>query len=538
MNFHLATAETRKPTFYDLCAWCVISVSLICQVARYVQNRGLRYDECRMALNLVERDFLGLTRPLSYEQAAPIGFLWIEKLLILAAGDHEYVLRLFPLLAGLATPIVLWLAVRQAEGPRFAAITTFLLSFNFHILLYSGELKQYAVDVAVSALLLALCLWALRSNLTSQRMIAISLACAAALWISHPAVFVIGGVWTAVAGKALFSRSSPEAGACLSRHVAIESLAIGTCIIGASFLTNYRIAIAPVLAQGWTTSWWHDSFSPFPPTRAEHLAWYLLAFADMLLSERAGGLLGLCLAGPYFTGLFSLVRTRPWLAAALAIPSLLALIASALGRFGFSDRQILFLQPFVVFLVAEGIDVLFSARLNRNPRLRVVALFAAMACCVVVPVIRLSRGELNHWNRLETRPVLETLSVRLAPHDVIYVTQSLSYPFFFYSRFYSSLDGMRLVNWTDLFAPTLEGRIAHEGNDPTGYEQELDEALVKSPNARRVWVLSAQKTWIDGGDVRSSIRTALEKRGDVEQFDADGVTAFLVTMTEDSMENM
>ena len=42
-----------------------------------------------------------LTQLLDYHQAAPIGFLFIEKLSILVFGNHDYIMRLFPLLAGI-----------------------------------------------------------------------------------------------------------------------------------------------------------------------------------------------------------------------------------------------------------------------------------------------------------------------------------------------------------------------------------------------------------------------------------------------------
>ena len=46
--------------------------------------------------NLLDRDYLGLTRPLRNNQVAPLGFLWIERTSLLLFGFKEWTLRLAP----------------------------------------------------------------------------------------------------------------------------------------------------------------------------------------------------------------------------------------------------------------------------------------------------------------------------------------------------------------------------------------------------------------------------------------------------------
>ena len=81
--------------------WGVILIGIVLRLRQYLLNRSLWSDEASLAVNLVTRSFGELTQLLDYHQAAPIGFLFIEKLFIIIFGNHDYVMRLFPLFAGI-----------------------------------------------------------------------------------------------------------------------------------------------------------------------------------------------------------------------------------------------------------------------------------------------------------------------------------------------------------------------------------------------------------------------------------------------------
>ena len=76
--------------------WLLVAVGIILRIRQYLANRSLWGDETSLAVNIVSRSFIGLTEPLGFHQAAPVGFLFIEKILILLFGNTEYILRLFP----------------------------------------------------------------------------------------------------------------------------------------------------------------------------------------------------------------------------------------------------------------------------------------------------------------------------------------------------------------------------------------------------------------------------------------------------------
>src|ERR1700722_9171530 len=58
-------------------------------------------DEARLALNLLDRDYSGLTRQLDNYQVAPVLFLWIERFAVVTIGTQDWALRLVPFLAAI-----------------------------------------------------------------------------------------------------------------------------------------------------------------------------------------------------------------------------------------------------------------------------------------------------------------------------------------------------------------------------------------------------------------------------------------------------
>ncbi len=97
--------------------WLLILLAILLRARQYFFNRSLWLDEALLAVNIVYRDFAGLLKPLENNQSAPLGFLYAEKLAITLFGNHDYILRLIPFLASLASIwLMAWLARRVFPG--------------------------------------------------------------------------------------------------------------------------------------------------------------------------------------------------------------------------------------------------------------------------------------------------------------------------------------------------------------------------------------------------------------------------------------
>jgi len=87
-------------------------------------------DEASLALNIVNRTFSELTIPLDYNQGAPIGFLFIEKFIILILGNKDYILRLFPIISGMLSVYLIYLIAKKFRKIRHVCRFT-VFDFRF-----------------------------------------------------------------------------------------------------------------------------------------------------------------------------------------------------------------------------------------------------------------------------------------------------------------------------------------------------------------------------------------------------------------------
>src|SRR2546421_12493290 len=86
----------------------LLLLGVACRLHSYLLAFPIWGDEATVALNVVARDFLGLAGELDHDQIAPLLFLWAEKAICLVLGTQTMLLRLVPLLAGLAGLVLFW----------------------------------------------------------------------------------------------------------------------------------------------------------------------------------------------------------------------------------------------------------------------------------------------------------------------------------------------------------------------------------------------------------------------------------------------
>jgi uncharacterized membrane protein len=164
------------------------------RVRQYLTGRSLWSDEAMLALNIVNRDFAGMFKPLDYDQGSPIGFLLVEKIFSAILGESEFALRLFPLIVGLISLWLFYLLLKQITS-GFGLLTALaLFAFNPRLIYYSSEVKQYILDMAVTISLLLLAAPVFGTSPRKKDFIRLAIGGLIALWFSHPATFVLAGI--------------------------------------------------------------------------------------------------------------------------------------------------------------------------------------------------------------------------------------------------------------------------------------------------------------------------------------------------------
>ena len=183
---------------YRLSVVILVALGIALRVREYASDRSLWLDESLLALNVLDRPLAQLFGHLSFNQAAPPGFLLVERASVALLGPSEYALRLFPLLCGIAS---LPLFVRFAQSllrPPGALVALALFAVGDGLIYYSTEVKQYSVDVAASLLVYVAALSLRSPRLPRRRQAAWIVAGFVALSVSYAAAFMVAAVLIAM----------------------------------------------------------------------------------------------------------------------------------------------------------------------------------------------------------------------------------------------------------------------------------------------------------------------------------------------------
>ena len=407
-------AERRSSSIEPRWVWAgawvealiIILIGSVLRLRQYAANRSLWLDEAMLSLNLTRRSFSGLLLPLDDNQGAPIGFLLIVKSTLLGLGTSEYVLRLVPLLSGLASLPLFYGVSRRLTGKTAAAIGTLLLALADPLIYYSSEVKQYASDVLMTLMVLGAV--PLSNEWRPGHLMRLAAVGTFGLWFSHPLIFVLGGIWIALMVWALpGSRAQRPSG----RLAVLAVVAIGVAV----FLLEERFFLRAMRSNLTLGEYWKHAFLPFPPRSAVEMRAWINAFFSMF-SETIGvsttGLAGVA----FVVGTVVLWRRDARAIGCLVFPLALTAAASAVGQYPFSGRLLLFCAPLIVIPVATGVAHILEAVGDRQ-----LVGGAFLAFLLLDPA----------WNAValmryprqveELRPVVQDLADRARQGDVLYI---------------------------------------------------------------------------------------------------------------------
>ena len=424
----------------------------------YGTGRSLWFDEALLALNLVKRSFLDLLKPLDNNQGAPIGFLILQKVVISLLGNRDYVLRLIPLLAGLVSVPLMYLVAKQYGGQFYSLVALGLFAVSPRVIYYSSELKQYSTDVLVALLLLFVVPRCLDDKPKPHAFLALGIAGSLAIWLSHPSLFLLAGIILAL-GSAFAVRTDSHR----------LFLLIG---LGAAWAINlglvYFVNLRNLGSNNGLLGYWSGSFAPVPPW--SDFRWYYQALLDML-KDPATLPVNALTAGSLILGVFSLAYRKWELMLVLVAPFLLTLIASALRRYPFSGRLLLFLVPLLLLLLAEGVQRVWMVLRRVNKPIAGLVTASLIAYFLYGPMATAFKDLQSPPLGEHIKPVMSYISENRLSGDLIYLYYAAEPAFRFYAPLYGFDRGDHVVGITSRRAP----------------DRYLDDIEKKVKGSERIW---------------------------------------------------
>jgi hypothetical protein len=425
-----AAAARPWPKEAVIVAWLLIAAGALFRIRWYFHWRSLWLDELFLAHSILHRGFGQLLfKPLDYWQAAPVGFLALERLCVDLLGHGEKALRLPSLLGGLASLPLFYYLTRRLMSLRGTLLALVMFASISPLVHYSAELKPYSTDVAVglAIMLCGVAAW----ERSARKLLILTVVGAAGLMFSFPAAFVLGG--TAVAVIARRWTDAKKDG----RSAAAAAGAVIPCIVvwGAVEWCNvhfflHTLVYGPVhqgLVRDWMTL---GGFPPWLPNRAAHWVW--VAFHNIMASWEAMYLgapdLGMFMA--VIGGLALLLGRKRAVGLLIVTPLMLAVVGAFRRQYPLADRLALYLVPLLTMLVAEGIDQVWG----NNDWRRSMAGGLAAIMLISSPIAQ--SGYEFRWpsGREETKQVYQWLQRQWRPGDLLVLSHMAEQSYNFYGQ--------------------------------------------------------------------------------------------------------
>ena len=405
-------------------AWFLVLLGILVRTVQYLSNRSLWGDEVNLALNIIDRSYLELTQTLDYNQAAPLGFLWLEKLATQLFGNSEYALRLLPFIASLISLGVFYRLTRLYSSSLGGVIAIALFACGRYTLYFATELKPYSSDVAIALILFWLLGRVHHRMLGVKKIIGLAILGSLTVWLSYPSVFMLAGLeaWNLTASSKRWYK------------IIINRIGIYLTWI-VSFSLFYFVTIADTLTNEDLSSSWSARY----PDSFGDILWLFDALGRFFYHPM--GFLGITDGIGIFAfivGCVAWYRRDRRIFIALTAPFIVTIFAAYLRQYPFRDRLVLFLAPLGMLIVAEGIALLLTQLKKINLAngyrcwlfglLGIVCLYG-----LTVPAISRASNFIIHPEvKHEVRPVVEYVAAQYQPGDKIYVDAGAVQAFAYY----------------------------------------------------------------------------------------------------------
>jgi hypothetical protein len=512
------SSRLLRPHIAAIVSYTLIGVGIGLRLTEFLGNRSLSRDETLLALNVTDRSWPALLRPLDFNQGAPIGFLAVQKFVTEIFGPSDQSLRLFPLVAALGSVVMFFFLAREMVTPAAVPIAVGLFAVIDPLLQYSFSNKQYGIDVLVAVT--AFWVWArvTDSGHLPRDFGLLAAIGALSIWLSHASAFVIASILVAMVGNALARRNRPQligAGVAGLGWLASFSIFLVTSIRNLEGIQR-SLANLPGAYSG--SDFASGALDEEGKLKMSLGAFRYIAGVPHFLeygTYDAGAVVALVATSVAGIGAIFVARKFPEKAVILVTPLVLMMIAWGLQRYPLLGRTQLFLIPSYLLLFAQGA----TSAVMKTRRLWTRAASLTIAGTIVLIIAAPALGVLSKFRPQENmKPVLNVLADEQRQRDTLFIYYTAQYGFRYYLECRCAGEGVEARRreglWpirvgrggVDQWAQALlsvQPRIivaSYRGTAPSDYLPTIN--VLKG--RRRVWVLLSGAT-----DVRDSERSRL-----------------------------
>jgi hypothetical protein len=442
---------TVKRQLLSLFGWGLIFIGISFRLILFFQNRNLIIDEANIVRNIYERDFIGLLKPLSYQQYAPPLFLWMEELWSLLLGYSEQAMRLTALVCGIGALFVYRKLLRKILPVYSSLLPLGLFCFAPIVAKYATEVKQYIPDAFVAISLVYTALVLPQFSTTRFRFVAQwILVGSIAIWAAQPSVFVLASVGLYYFVQCLMDKKWTYIPALL--------------LIGAIWLSQFFIYYWFILRQQINSDYlqsYHQNYFLFllPQSSSE---WQ---HNGLRMVEIINNSVGYYLVPFYLgtililVGFFSLLRKSMSLFLLLVAPIALTLFAAALHQFSLIERVCIFILPFMMILAGFGLD--YFIQLGN----KVVTIGATLAALLILSLHNFGSLFYRQYQFQELTRGLDYLLQQKASGTALYVDCASRDTYIYYTQIhphkdkYAPLKAAYLFDWVQDDFATVSRKI-------------------------------------------------------------------------------
>ncbi len=410
--------------FINIVCLAVIAGGIITSVYMNFVGRSLWFDEAALAYSLSTRDLFEIaSRGLDYVQAAPIGWLYIEKFFTLIFGNTDFVLRVPSILYYVGTLVIMYLFSSDILDMDLPLLPVAFTASMPVILQYSNMFKPYMAD-CFFALLLLYVYYGIRDDEveSGMRAVIMGLFFGGVIWFSNPACFVIGGILAACGIFSLINRDWKR----------FSCAVISGVIVAISFIFYYFYWLVKI-DEGMSGFWADWKFPIIIRSMDDVTQFYLMGATLMQPFYRMKWVVAAVVTAAFIFCIYW--KAEKMLSIYFAF--MLAVFASSIGMFPVNKRMWLFMYPLMVVIVfyvghkawdycdLRDLDVLS----------KVLVVLMAFTCVLNGGIRYYIHSDNVWWPRYEVKGEYEYLCKMLKPNDRVYVFSAAAPMFLYYNNY-------------------------------------------------------------------------------------------------------